>query len=112
MDDTAAKQPDYGTGQKKLSIYIVGLIICSILTVLSFWMVMANQFSKLEIFIVIYSAAFIQFFVQLICFLRLNIQTEQARTNVMSFIFTGIILISIIVVSLWIMANLQYNMMN
>lgn len=104
-------QPDYGTGQKKLGMYVVGIISCSILTLISFWVVMSGQLSRAEIFTVIYSSAVIQFLVQLICFLRLNTQTEQGKTNVMSLIFTGVILISIIVGSLWIMWNLNYYMM-
>ena len=101
---------DFGTGQKKLSIYLIGLIICSILTIIAFWTVMSGAFSKLSMFVIIYLAACIQFVVQLICFLRLNTQTEQSRNNVMSLIFTIVILTSIIVGSLWIMWNLDYNM--
>jgi cytochrome o ubiquinol oxidase subunit IV len=105
-------EPDYGMGQKKLSLYLVGLIGCSLLTILAFWAVMSQRFDRLETFIIIYSAACVQFFVQLICFLRLNTETERARMNVMSIVFTGVILTSIIVGSLWIMFNLDYNMMN
>jgi cytochrome o ubiquinol oxidase operon protein cyoD len=104
-------QPDYGTGQKTLGIYLVGLISCAILTLIAFGTVMANQFPKWEIFLIIYSAALIQFLIQLICFLRLNTQTEQGKMNVMSIIFTIVILISIITGSLWIMWNMNYNMM-
>lgn len=112
MDEYQANQPDYGTGQKKLGIYLIGFVICSILTLLSFWAVMSQEFVKWETFAIIYIAACIQLFVQLICFLRLNIQTEQARTNVMTIIFTGVILTSIVVGSLWIMWNLNFNMMH
>lgn len=106
------QQPDYGTGQKKLGIYIAGLISCTVLTLIAFWAVMATQFVKWEIFTIIYSAACIQFVVQVICFLRLNTETEQARTNVMSIIFTLVILVSIVLGSLWIMWNLKYYMIH
>ncbi len=105
-------QPDYGTGQKKLGIYVLGVIGCAILTLLSFWAVMSGRFDRTATFVIIYASACIQFVVQLVCFLRLNTQTEQSRTNVMSLVFTGVILVSIIVGSLWIMANLNYYMMN
>ena len=101
-------QSDYGTGQKKLGLYLVGLISCIILTIVAFWAVMADQFSKLEIVTIIFSAACIQFFVQVIFFLRLTTQTEQGKTNVMAFLFTGVILLSIVIGSLWIMWNLNY----
>lgn len=102
--------PDYGTGQKKLSIYIAGLIGCVLLTIISFWAVISTHFSKSEIFLIIFFSAIIQFLVQVICFLRLNTQTEQAKINVMSILFTIVILITIVSGSLWIMWHLNYNM--
>ncbi len=111
MDDHQLDQPDYGTGQKKLNIYIFGLITCAVLTLFSFWVVITKRFSGWE-FAIIYLLACIQFLVQVICFLRLNIQTHQGRINVMTFLFTGIILLVIVTGSLWIMWNLGYNMMH
>lgn len=104
-------QSDYGTGQKKLSIYVSGVISCAILTLIAFWVVMSGKFSKWEAITIIYAAACIQFVVQLICFLRLNTSTEQGQTNVLSLIFTIVILTSIIIGSLWIMANINFYMM-
>ena len=111
MEHHEAAQPDYGTGKKKLGVYVIGLIICTFLTLIAFGAMMTNQLSKQAQFVIIYSAAIIQFLVQLICFLRLNTQTEQGKNNVLSFIFTGVILISIVIGSLWIMWNVNYNMM-
>lgn len=104
-------QPDFGTGEKTLNIYIIGLIACIILTIISFASVMSLELSKGITFAIIYASAILQFFIQIICFLRLNIQTEQGRLNVMSFIFTGIILFCVILGSLWIMWSLNYNLM-
>ena len=112
MEHHEVNQPDYGTGPKKLGSYLVGFITCSILTLFSFWSVMSHRFSRLEILGLIFSSACLQFLVQVICFLRLTTQTEQGRTNIMTFLFTGVILISIIVGSLWIMWNLNYYMMH
>jgi len=112
MDNHIENQPDYGTGKKTLGVYVVGVISCSILTLISFWAVMTSHLVKWQVFTIIYVAACIQLFVQLVCFLRLNMQTQQGQTNVMSFIFTIVILISIILGSLWIMSNLNYNMMH
>ncbi len=105
-------EPDYGTGQKKLGLYIIGFISCTLLSLISFWSVMSQKFSKIEVFTIIFSSACIQFLVQVICFLRLSTQTEQGKTNIMTFLFTGVILISIIAGSLWIMWNLNYYMMH
>ena len=105
-------EPDYGTGQKKLNLYLFGFISCSLLTLLSFWSVMSQRFSKLEVLALIFSSACIQFLVQVIFFLRLTTQTPQGRTNIMTLLFTGVILTSIICGSLWIMWNLNYYMMH
>lgn len=105
-------ETDYGTGQKKLGIYLIGFVSCTILTLFSFWSVMSQRFSKFEVLVLILSSAGVQFLVQVVFFLRLTTQTEQGRTNIMTFLFTGVILISIIVGSLWIMWNLNYYMMH
>ena len=112
MHHDEVSQPDYGTGQKRLGIYIAGVISCVILTLISFWAVMSSQYARWEVFTIIYASACVQFFVQLVCFLRLNTQTEQGRINVISIVFTGVILTSIIIGSLWIMWNLDYNMIH
>ncbi len=105
-------EPDYGTAQKKLSLYLIGFISCSILTLFSFWSVMSQRFSKLEVLALIFSSACIQFLVQVLFFLRLSTASEQGKTNIMAFLFTGVILTSIILGSLWIMWNLNYYMMH
>lgn len=105
-------EPDFGTGQKKLSTYIIGIILCVVLTLIAFGTVMLNTFSHFKTFTIIYAAACIQFLIQVIFFLRLNTHTEQSRMNVLSFVFTGAILVCIIVGSLWIMWNLDYYMMH
>lgn len=110
MSQHDMSQPDYGTGQKKLGMYLFGFVSCSVLTLISFWAVMSERFTKWEVVTIIFAAALIQFFVQVICFLRLNTQTEQGRINVMSLIFTGVILISVVAGSLWIMWNLAFYM--
>lgn len=112
MEHHGSKEADYGTGQKKLGYYCIGFISCSILTLLSFWVVMSHRFSKLEVLALIFSSACIQFLVQVIFFLRLTTQTEQGKTNIMTFLFTVVVLTAIISGSLWIMWNLNYYMMH
>lgn len=103
---------DYGTGDKKLGIYVKGLIACSLLTLLSFWAVMMGDLTRLQTFVIIYASAVVQFLVQLVCFLRLNTQTEQGKNNVIAMVFMGVILMAIVIGSLWIMWNLNFYMTN
>ena len=105
-------QPDFGVGEKKVSIYLFGFVSCCILTIIAFWAVMSGRFSHRVMFFIIYPAAIIQFLVQVICFLRLHTQTQSGKNNFISFIFTGVVLLTIVVGSLWIMWTLNYNMMH
>jgi len=110
MGEKKAKHPDYGTGEKTLGIYLAGLIACVILTLIAFMTVMWGQFPREEVLVIIFSAAIMQFLIQVLCFLRLNTATEQGKVNIMSFIFTGVILLTIVAGSLWIMWNCNYYM--
>lgn len=105
-------QADYGTSQKKLSVYLVGFVTCIALTLGAFYLVMYPSLPKHQIMAWVLAAAFIQFFVQVICFLGLNVKTLQGKMNVGSLIYAIVVIGSIIVGSLWIMYNLDYFMMN
>ncbi|MFW0094920.1 MAG: cytochrome o ubiquinol oxidase subunit IV [Coxiella endosymbiont of Haemaphysalis qinghaiensis] len=111
MNETLPEQT-YGTGKKKLGIYVTGMILCIILTLISFMTVMYTMLSKTVMLAVIFVSAFIQFIVQVIFFLRLNIKNEQSRMNLMSLVFTMVILIVLIGASLWILWTLRYRMMH
>lgn len=113
MHPEKAHHPDFGTGEKKLGLYIWGIVICVALTLVAFAAVhKADYFSKFTVFTIIYTAAVIQFLVQVIFFLRLNVQTTQSKINVMSLLFTAVIMFCIVIGSLWIMYNLDFNMMH
>ena len=112
MTHHESSSPDFGTGHKKLSIYTLGMVICVVLTVIAFHAVMSGMFTRIQTISIIFSAAVAQFLVQIIFFLRLNVRTEQGIVNVFAFIYTLVILLSIVAGSLWIMANMNYYMMN
>lgn len=103
---------DFGTGTKTFGIYLLGFVLCVILTLIPFLAVMHEVGSKMLLMEIIFVSAIIQFFVQVICFLRLNTATQQGQTNVMSFIFTGVVLVVLIGGSVWIMTSLNYFMMH
>lgn len=112
MEHQDNNEPDYGTGKKKLGVYVIGFITCSLLTVFSFWSVQSQKFSKFETLMLILSSAGIQLLVQVVFFLRLTTKTKQGKTNIMSFLFTCVVLVAIMLGSLWIMGNLNYYMMH
>ncbi len=104
--------PDFGTGHKNLKVYSIGMAICVVLTIIAFHAVMSGMFSRILTIAIIFTSAVTQFLVQIICFLRLNVRTEQGVVNVFAFIYTLVILLCIVAGSLWIMANMNYYMMN
>jgi cytochrome o ubiquinol oxidase operon protein cyoD len=108
MENHSAHEVDFGTGHKSLLIYSIGIVLCSILTLISFGAVLSKQFSQGWLIAIIFISAVAQLAVQVFCFLRLNTKTAQGLSNVLSLLFTMIILISIVIGSLWIMHNLAY----
>lgn len=105
-------EPDFGTGEKNLSVYVKGILACIVLTLIPFAVVHAGSLTPGATIAVIFSTATAQFLVQVVCFLRLNYTTEQAKMNTLSFIFTLVIMVIVVAGSLWIMYNLNYNMMH
>jgi cytochrome o ubiquinol oxidase operon protein cyoD len=102
---------DFGMGKKKLGIYVIGFILCALLTIIPFSIVIQNSLPKWGILTIIYISASIQLLVQVFCFLRLNTQTEQGKINALSLIFTSVILLVIVAGSIWIMWSLNNNNM-
>ena len=105
-------EADFGMGKKSPLVYIIGFILCIILTIVPFAIVHRAMGSPGMQYIIILSCALLQFLVQVICFLRLNASTTQSKVNLFSFVFTMIVLLTIVGGSLWIMYNLNYNMMH
>lgn len=101
----------YGMGKKTLKSYIFGLLLSLIFTFSSFGIVAHHSFPTTYIFIVLTVLAVSQLIAQVIFFLRMNVSPE-GRWNLMPFLFTIIIVAVLVGGSLWIMYNLNYNMMN
>ena len=103
---------DLGLGQKTLGVYLFGVFLCVVLTLIPFGSVMYHWFSTGHLVVILVVSAILQFLVQVICFLRLNMKTIQSQYNVYAFVFAIIVLLVIIGGSLWIMWHLNYNMMH
>jgi len=102
----------FGTGKKTITSYIIGLVLSLIFTGIAFW-VTANHvhFNIAYVYIALTVLALSQLIAQVVCFLRLN-NTESGRWNLMPFLFTLIVAVVLIGGSLWIMYNLNYNMVH
>ena len=99
-----------GWAQKSIQSYILGFVLCLILTIVSFKLVHANVINKNTIFILLACFAIAQLFIQSICFLGLKSDTN-GQWNLLPFLFTLLIIFFLVGGSLWIMYNLNELMM-
>jgi len=90
--------------------YITGFMICVVLTVIPFMLVMFPVGPRALTHTVMIVCAVAQLFVQLVFFLHLNKKSEDGW-NLSSFIFTLLILIIVVGLSIWIIWSMHYHMM-
>lgn len=108
---SAQHSTNYGNGEKTIKSYLTGLILALILTCLAFGAVSQHWFSLSGTYAFIIALAVVQLVVHVICFLRLNF-SKEGRWNTLPFLFTILVILVILLGSLWIMYNLNYNMMH
>lgn len=110
MSDYSAQTMKYGAKAKTLKSYLIGLFLSILFTLMSFALIGLHLVNIEISYIAITVLAIAQLFAQVIFFLRLNTSPE-GRWNTMPFIFTIIIVSILVGGSLWIMYNLNVNMM-
>ncbi len=99
-----------GAHHGSVKTYLTGFILSVILTVIPFWMVMTGAAPHSTLIGVVIVTAVVQLLVHLVCFLHMNSSSEE-RWNLVAFIFTVLIIAIVVVGSIWIMWNLNHNMM-
>ncbi|HBC6053328.1 cytochrome o ubiquinol oxidase subunit IV [Proteus mirabilis] len=99
-----------GASHGSMKSYLIGFILSVILTVIPFWMVMEGIATTSTILWTVVGMAVVQIVVHLVCFLHMNTSSEE-RWNVIAFLFTLLIIGIVVIGSLWIMYNLNINMM-
>ncbi|HEJ9508517.1 TPA: cytochrome o ubiquinol oxidase subunit IV [Proteus mirabilis] len=99
-----------GASHGSMKSYLIGFILSVILTVIPFWMVMEETATTSTILWTVVGMAVVQIVVHLVCFLHMNTSSEE-RWNVIAFLFTLLIIGIVVIGSLWIMYNLNINMM-
>jgi cytochrome o ubiquinol oxidase subunit IV len=90
--------------------YVIGFVLSVILTAIPFWLVMSGSFSKQFTLIGIFSLAVVQIVVHLKYFLHLNF-TEEGKLNVFSFLFTALVIVLLVGLSIWIITTADALMM-
>lgn len=91
--------------------YLTGFVLAAILTIIPFWAVMSGSLSPFATGLTVVITAVLQVLVHLVFFLHLDGSKAQ-RMNVISGLFTLLVLAIIIVGTLWVMWNMNYFMMH
>ena len=97
--------------QGSLRGYLTGFVLAAILTVIPFWLVMDHVITNRPLLIlVILALAVVQIFVHIVFFLHLDTRSESGW-NMMTFIFTAVLVIIVLGASIWVMYAENANMM-
>jgi cytochrome o ubiquinol oxidase operon protein cyoD len=91
--------------------YVTGFVSSIILTLVAYILVINHILSGTGLVAVIVGLAIVQLFVQLFFFLHVGNEAKP-RWNLMALLFAGTVVIIVVFGSLWIMNNLNYNMMH
>lgn len=110
MNMNSTNQHIASHAQSSVKSYMIGFFLSIILTAIPFWMVMGGHASQQLTLGVILICAVVQIIVHLRYFLHLDTKSEEGW-NMISILFTAIVILIIVVASLWIMWNLNTNMM-
>ncbi|MCW3480318.1 cytochrome o ubiquinol oxidase subunit IV [Neisseriaceae bacterium JH1-16] len=105
-----AHSHDHAADHGSVKSYGIGFLLSVILTVIPFWMVMSGKFSSHDTLIGIVGFAVVQILVHLKYFLHLNF-SEEGRLNSLTFLFTALIIVMIIGLSVWIIFSADALMM-
>jgi len=111
MSTQHAAVTSFGNGQKTLKSYLIGLGSSLTLTIIAFALVANHLLADQSLYILLAVLAILQLFAQVTFFLRMNTSPE-GRWNLMPFLFTIFVAAILVGGSLWIMYNLNYNMMH
>ncbi len=104
MSEHTAKQLN-----KQMTAYSIGFVLSVILTIIPYMLVTREVFSGTLLVISLLAFAVMQLLVQVTFFLHLGAESRP-RWNLFSLIFAAIVIFILVVGSMWIMHNLDYNM--
>jgi cytochrome o ubiquinol oxidase operon protein cyoD len=113
---SSATHPSHGAASHAAShgswkSYIVGFVLSLVLTLASFGAIMSGKLPHGAILPAIVVLAVAQLVVQLVYFLHMGTAPDQ-RSNLAIFLFTGLIIAIVVCGSLWVLHNMNENMMH
>jgi cytochrome o ubiquinol oxidase operon protein cyoD len=91
--------------------YVTGFLLSVLLTAIPFWLVMAKVLPTPTITVlVLLGFAMVQVVVHMVYFLHMNPRSEGGW-NLISLIFTAVLLVIVLIGTLWVMHHMNANMM-
>lgn len=91
--------------------YLTGFVLSVLLTSIPFWLVMAKVLPTPTITVlVILAFAMVQVVVHMVYFLHMDAKSENGW-NLLALIFTAVLLVIVLIGTLWVMHNMNVNMM-
>ena len=87
-----------------------GFFLSVVLTLVAYFLVIEAPYSKALLIGAVLGLGFIQALLQLVCFLHVGIESKP-HWNLFLFLFMAFIAFIIVGGSMWIMSNLDYNVM-
>jgi cytochrome o ubiquinol oxidase operon protein cyoD len=103
--------PHGGAAHGSFRGYVIGFLLSVVLTVIPFWLVMADVFgNNMVTAVFVLELGVVQIFVHMYYFLHMNTKSEGGWT-MMALIFTVVIVLIALIGSMWVMHHLNTHMM-
>ncbi|TAK76852.1 MAG: cytochrome o ubiquinol oxidase subunit IV [Aquabacterium sp.] len=99
-----------GGSHGSLKDYTIGFLLSVVLTAIPFWLVMEKKLPPGTTAMVILAFAAVQIVVHMVYFLHMNTKSEGGW-NMLSLIFTVVLVVITLSGSIWVMFHLNHNMM-
>lgn len=90
-------------GHGSVKSYLIGFVFAVILTVIPFWLVMTGTLDKWATVWIIVIMAVVQIAVHLKFFLHLHMVDDEGKLNTMTFLFSALVMVLVVGLSVWIM---------
>ncbi len=88
--------------------YVVGFLLSVITTLIAYFFVVNELWPKEMLVYIVLGIAIVQLIVQMVFFLHIG---RGSHWKALTFIFTIVLVLILVVGSVWVMDNLNYNMM-
>jgi|HubBroStandDraft_6_1064221.scaffolds.fasta_scaffold1527810_1 cytochrome o ubiquinol oxidase operon protein cyoD len=95
---------------KSLKAYVAGFSMSLALTITAFLLMKIRFLPDSMLYVSLAALAILQLIVQSACFLGMNTK-QEGRWNLLPFLFTLFVIAILVSGSLWIMYNMNYNML-